>query len=149
MAVLKGEYEYTLDPKGRIAIPPKFREALGNEFVVWNWFFDPCLYVQSNEEYENIARQLEEMSFADEDAAMLRRALFARAFDVELDKQGRILLPASQRDYAKLEKEAIVLGVGNHIEIWNRQVWREKAQGIDTDMLRNAVKNLRQQGVRI
>ncbi|MDD3242846.1 MAG: division/cell wall cluster transcriptional repressor MraZ [Eubacteriales bacterium] len=149
MAVFKGQYEHSLDPKGRIAIPAKFREGLGDEFVVWNWFFDPCLYVQSNGEYENIARQLDDMSFADEDAAMLRRALFARAFDVELDKQGRILLPASQREYAKLDKDAVILGVGNHVEIWSRQVWQDKAQTLDTDMLRQAVRNLRAQGLHI
>lgn len=150
MPSMKGNFSYSIDAKGRVSLPAKYREALGNEVVVWNWFYDSCLYVQSQEEYEKISSQLEELSFADEDAALLRQALFANAFDVEQDKQGRILLQSGQREYAQLDKEVTIIGVGNHLEIWDRQAWLgRQARTQDHNAMRAAADNLRAKGVRI
>ena len=143
----KGEYEHSVDVKGRIFIPSKFREGLGESFVVCKWFFSPCLYGFSEGEFENLSARLDSLPFADEDAEILQRELYSSAVDVDVDKQGRILLSAGLRQYANLEKEALILGVRTHVEIWNRSTWRSR--DVDSDAMRTAIRNLRAQGIKI
>lgn len=145
----KGTYEHTMDTKGRVFIPAKFREGLGEEFVVCKGFFDPCLYIFSNEEFENFSAKLDDLPFADEDALTLQRELYANASDVSVDKQGRILVPASLREHASLQKEAVIVGVRTHVEIWDQQTWKQDRQRSDTSALKAAVRNLRAQGVKL
>ncbi len=145
----KGTYEHTLDAKGRVFIPAKFREGLGEEFVVCKGFFDPCLYVFSNEEFENFSAKLDELPFADEDALTLQRDLYATASDVAGDKQGRALIPAALRDYAGLDKDVVIVGVRTHVEIWDQQSWSESRAHSDTGALKAAIRNLRAQGVKL
>ena len=145
--IFKGEYEHTIDGKGRMFIPAKFREGLGENFVIFKWMFDDCLYVMSNEEFESYSAGLEKMPLADEDAAMVQRALYASATDAELDAQKRVLIPLEHRRYAKLEKDVIVVGVRTHIEIWDKETYQNKT--MDKEMLRSAIKNLNGMGFKI
>jgi MraZ protein len=145
--LFKGEYEHTVDDKNRAFIPKKFRAGLGESFVICKGFFDNCLYIFSDEEFEKFSEKLEDLPYTDEDAMMVQRELYANAADVELDKQGRIVIPQKLRDYAKIEKEVSIVGVRTHIEIWNKQLWQEKTA--DPTRLRGAFRNLRAQGVKI
>lgn len=120
--MFKGEYNHTVDAKGRLIVPAKFRESLGDEFVVTKGL-DGCLYVYSNEEWANIEEHFKDVSLTARDARKFSRFLFAGATDCEVDKQGRILIPASLREYADLKKDVVLAGVFNKIEIWSRERW--------------------------
>ena len=99
-----GEYNHTVDPKGRLIIPAKFREQLGDEFVVTKGL-DGCLFVYTKEEWHNIEEKFRGISMTSKDARKFSRFFFAGAAALELDKQGRILLPPVLREYADLQKE--------------------------------------------
>ena len=143
----KGEYEHTIDAKGRVFVPAKFREGLGEEFVVCKGFFDECLYVFSNEEFEEFSDKLNELSFTNEDAQIIERELYTNAVDVSADKQGRALIPQKLRSFAKIDKEVSIVGVRNHIEIWDKEKWNNRS--VDSNALRAAIRNLRASGVKI
>ena len=117
-----GTSQNNIDLKGRVSIPVKYRNALGESFIV-TIGFDKCLCVYTQEGWSKLERQLRKLSSTKKDMRDFTRYLFAGASEVELDKQGRILIPANLRAFAELEKEATVLGVGNRIEIWNRERW--------------------------
>jgi len=122
--MFKGQYNHSVDAKGRIIMPAKFREILGEEFVVTKGM-DGCLFVYSNEEWENIENKFRNVSSANKDARKFMRFFFAGAADCEVDKQGRVLIPPKLREYAGLQKEVVLAGVGNRIEIWNAENWQE------------------------
>ncbi|MCC8081036.1 MAG: division/cell wall cluster transcriptional repressor MraZ [Lachnospiraceae bacterium] len=122
--MFKGQYNHSVDAKGRIIMPAKFREILGEEFVVTKGM-DGCLFVYSNEEWENIENKFRNVSSANKDARKFMRFFFAGAADCEVDKQGRVLIPPKLREYAGLQKEVVLAGVGNRIEIWNTENWQE------------------------
>ena len=143
----KGEYEHAIDPKGRMFIPAKFREGLGDNFVIFKWLFDSCLYVMSNETFDSFSANLDNMPLTDEDAQTIQRALYASACDAELDAQKRVLIPQSLRAYAKLDKDVVVVGVRTHIEIWDKDIYQSKTMNVDK--LRDALKNLRDSGYKI
>lgn len=128
-AFFKGEYSHSLDAKGRLIIPTKFRDLLGDNFVVTKGF-DGCLFVFAQNEWEKFEEKLQSLPMDKPEARMLSRFFLAGATDAELDKQGRILIPSTLLDYAKIEKEAIVAGVGNRAEIWSKTEW-EKASTFD------------------
>lgn len=122
--VFKGQYRHSVDAKGRIIIPSKFRESLGDSFVVTRGL-DHCLFVYSNEEWENIENKFKEIPSANKEARKFMRFFFAGAEDCEMDRQGRVQIPAHLRDYAVLEKEVFSVGVLNRIEIWSPERWQE------------------------
>ena len=122
--VFKGQYRHSVDAKGRIIIPSKFRESLGDSFVVTRGL-DHCLFVYSNEEWENIENKFKEIPSGNKEARKFMRFFFAGAEDCEMDRQGRVQIPAHLRDYAVLEKEVFSVGVLNRIEIWNPERWQE------------------------
>ena len=101
-----GEYNHTIDAKGRMIVPAKFREQLGNEFVVTKGL-DGCLFVYSNEEWHRIEENLREKPLTSKDARKFLRFFFAGAATCEVDKQGRILLPANLREYAGIDKDVV------------------------------------------
>ena len=146
--IFKGEFEHTIDSKGRMFIPAKFRDGLGDNFVIFKWLFDNCLYVMSNETFENFSAGLDQMPLADEDAAMVQRVIYASACDSELDAQKRVLIPLELRKYAKLDKEVVVVGVRNRIEIWDKETWTSKTTS-DPDKLRAAIRKLNDMGYKI
>ncbi len=124
-AAFKGEYSHSIDPKGRLIIPAKFRELLGEQFVVTKGF-DGCLFVFAEEGWERFEEKLQALPMDKPEARALGRFFIAGAIDAEVDKQGRILLPANLLAHAKIEKEAVIAGVGNRAEIWSKSEW-EKA----------------------
>lgn len=119
-----GEYRHTIDDKGRIIIPAKFREALGATFVVTRGL-DNCLFVYPQPEWTALEQKLKSLPFTRADARAFTRFFFSGATEVELDKQGRVNLPTNLRQYAKLMKECVVLGVSNRVEIWSKGIWED------------------------
>lgn len=125
----KGEYSHSIDAKGRLIMPAKFRELLGEQFVVTKGF-DGCLFVFSQEGWDAFEEKLQALPMDKPEARMLGRFFIAGAIDAEVDKQGRINIPANLLQHAGIEKEAVIAGVGNRAEIWSKEEW-EKASTFD------------------
>ena len=117
-----GEYNHTVDAKGRLIVPSKFREQLGDEFVVTKGL-DGCLFVYPNEEWHNIEEKFRNVPLTTKDARKFSRFFFAGAATCEVDKQGRILIPPVLREFADLQKDVVSVGVLNRIEIWSKDRW--------------------------
>ncbi len=135
-----GEYNHTVDAKGRVIIPSRFRDKLGDEFIVTKGL-DKCLWVYENSEWEKFEKKLaEQLPTSKADARKLSRFYLAGATVCEVDRQGRILLPAVLREFAHIGKEAVLVGNNNHVEIWDKERWtaycdydgiEELAEGLD------------------
>lgn len=122
-----GTFHHNVDKKGRVFIPAKFREELGEEFIIaLDISGKRCLCVYSNSEWEKLVAKIDELPTTKSSVA--RRFLFANAFNVEVDSQGRILVPANLREYAMLEDKASILGASNKLEIWNSTMWSEETE---------------------
>lgn len=130
--MLIGEYEHTLDAKGRISMPAKLRKDMGETFVVTKGL-DGCLFAFSREEWMNFETKLKSLPLSDKNARNFVRFFLAGATECELDKQGRFLIPANLRAAAKLEKDAVIIGVGTRLEIWNKEDWASKEDEISVD----------------
>ena len=120
-----GEYNHTIDAKGRLIVPAKLREQLGDEFVVTKGLDGNCLSVYPMEEWKVLEGKLRQLPLNNLNGRKLTRYLMAGASVCELDKQGRILLPSVLREFAQLEKEVVLVGVMDRVEIWNRQNWMD------------------------
>ena len=127
-----GEYNHTVDAKGRLIVPAKFREALGEEFVVTKGL-DGCLFVYPMEEWKNIEEKFRNIPLTTKDARKFSRFFFSGAATCEVDKQGRILIPTVLREFAGLQKDAVLAGVFNRIEIWSKERWLEESEYDDMD----------------
>lgn len=121
--MLLGEYQHSLDVKGRVAIPAKFREKLNAGAIITRGI-DNCLFVFANGEWEELAKKLIALPLAQANSRAFVRLMLAGASDVELDNQGRILIPDYLRAYAGLKKEAVIAGLYNRIEIWDKATWK-------------------------
>lgn len=121
------EFEHSIDPKGRMAIPVKYRNALADGAVVTRGL-DNCLTVYPKKEWEKLAEQIASLPITEPNARSFTRLMLAGAMDVEADKQGRIILPAYLRQYAGLGANVIVAGLYNRIEIWDKAKWTEYSQ---------------------
>lgn len=119
-----GEYNHTIDTKGRLIIPSKFREGLGEEFVVTKGL-DGCLFVFPNEEWQAFEEKLKALPLTNKNARQFARFFVAGATPCELDKQGRVLLPGTLREFAGLEKDVVLTGMLNRIEVWSKEKWTE------------------------
>ena len=117
-----GEYQHTLDSKGRIIVPSKFREYLGEEFVMTKGL-DNCLFVYPKEEWTILEEKLKTLPLTNRDARAFIRFFFAGATECIPDKQGRVLIPANLREHSKLDKDVIVIGVSTRMEIWSKEEW--------------------------
>lgn len=117
-----GEYQHSVDTKGRLIIPSKFRESLGNTFVITRGL-DNCLFGYPMDEWRKLEEKLKELPMTKKDARAFARFFFSGATEVEIDKQGRINIPSNLAGYAKLEKECVVIGVSTKIEIWAKELW--------------------------
>ena len=117
---MKGEYKHSIDAKGRLAMPAKLRDELGERFTVTKGL-DGCLAVYPEKEWEGLEERIRSLPMSK--SRDLQRFFFSAAFDAELDAQGRILLPANLRAYAGLSKETVVIGASNHAEIWDAVKW--------------------------
>lgn len=119
-----GEYQHSIDEKGRMIIPSKFREELGTEFILTRGL-DQCVFGYPLSEWKIIEEKLKALPFTKKDARAFTRFFFSGAAECQLDKQGRVNIASPLRDYAKLEKDCVVIGVSNRIEIWSKSVWEE------------------------
>lgn len=116
-----GEFNHSIDAKGRIIVPAKFREDLGEEFVV-TLGLDGCLFLYPDSEWREFVEQLKCLP-GNRQARQLQRYFLAGATTCEIDKQGRVLIPAKLREHAKLEKDVVFVGVLGKIEIWSKELW--------------------------
>ena len=130
--MLIGEYEHTIDAKGRLSMPAKLRRDMGEAFIVTKGL-DGCLFAFSQNEWTNFETKLKSLPLSDKNARNFVRFFLAGATECEIDKQGRFLIPSNLREAAKLEKEAVIIGVGTRLEIWNKETWASKDEEISAD----------------
>lgn len=136
-----GEYNHTIDAKGRLIVPSKFREKLGDEFVVTKGL-DDCLFVYPLDEWANIEEAFRKVPLTNKKARDFVRFFFAGAASCEVDKQGRILLPPTLRNYAGLEKDIVSAGVLNRVEIWDKEKWERGSDIGDMDEIADYMAEL-------
>ena len=127
-----GEYEHSLDDKGRLAIPSRFREDLG-EGVVITRGFDRCLMGFPVARWQVLAEQVSNLPLGQGDARNMRRLLFSGASDLALDRQGRVLIPQNLREYAGLAEQVVIAGLNTHFEIWSSERWEDVLNGLDVN----------------
>ena len=135
------EYNHTIDTKGRLIVPSKFRDQLGDEFVVTKGM-DGCLFVYANEDWNAFEQKLTSLPLINKEARKFARFFLAGAAQVEVDKQGRILLPSKLRDFAGLEKDGVLVGVGSRIEIWSRENWENMDADSNMDDIAATMESL-------
>ncbi len=126
-----GEFEHTIDDKGRVAVPARFREDL-QEGLVLTRGFDHCLQVFPRPTWQSLAQRISSLSLGNEEARNLRRLLFSGAAEVEVDRQGRILIPQNLREYAALSEQVVIAGLDTYFEIWARDRWQEVLERLDS-----------------
>jgi len=119
-----GEYHHNIDEKGRIVIPTKFREILGSEFVIVRGI-EKCLYIYSMTDWQKLVSKLNTLPFTKKDARTFIRSFFSGATVCEFDRQGRTCISSSLTLYASLDKECVIIGANDRIEIWNKEAWEE------------------------
>lgn len=119
-----GEYQHNIDEKGRIIVPAKFREGLGERFVLTRGL-DNCLFAYPLEEWKNVEEKLKKLPLTKKAARSFTRFFFSGAVECTVDKQGRINIPQPLRSYSKLQKECVVIGVSNRVEVWAKEIWEE------------------------
>jgi MraZ protein len=119
-----GEYSHTIDTKGRLSMPARFREQLGESFIVTKGL-DQSLFVYPEEEWKIIENKLKQLPLTNQNARAFVRFFFSGATECELDQQGRIRIPVNLREHAILEKEVMVIGVGTRVEIWSQKIWTD------------------------
>lgn len=117
-----GEFSHTLDEKGRVSVPKKFRTAL-EDGVVLTRGLDNCLFVYTKTEWEKLAEKLASLPFAQANTRAFARLMLAGAMDAEVDKQGRVVVPEYLRTFAKLGKDVVIAGLYNRLEIWDQETW--------------------------
>ncbi|MFD2672323.1 division/cell wall cluster transcriptional repressor MraZ [Marinicrinis sediminis] len=121
-----GEYHHSVDEKGRMIVPAKFRDTLGSTFVITRGL-DHCLFVYPQEEWKVLEQKLKALPLMKADARAFTRFFFSGATECELDKQGRVNIPANLREHGKLSNQAVVIGVSNRVEIWSKEEWENYA----------------------
>lgn len=119
-----GEYKHALDSKNRMIVPSKFREELGNIFVLTKGL-DGCIYVYPKSEWEILEKKLRALPLTSKDARAFVRFFFSGANEVSMDKQGRTLIPQNLLEYASIEKEIVSIGVASRVEIWDKIKWND------------------------
>ena len=117
-----GEYHHTIDEKGRIIIPSKFRESLGKEFIITRGI-ENCLFIYSLQNWAEITNKLSSLPFTKKDARTFNRFFMSGATNVELDKQGRVNISKPLIDYANISKDCVIIGTGDRLEVWSQESW--------------------------
>ena len=142
MKMFVGEYAHTLDTKGRLIIPASFREDLGDTFFVTKGN-DHCIYIYSQEDWEALVAKLRSLpQLSSEAVRKLNRTLMGGANKCESDRQGRILISPPLRAYAGLKKDVVLVGVGDHVEIWNRESWQQEMEDVDMNAVSSSLESL-------
>ncbi|NMA55172.1 MAG: division/cell wall cluster transcriptional repressor MraZ [Firmicutes bacterium] len=134
-----GEYQHALDSKGRLFIPVKLRDDLGERFIITRGL-DQCLFVYPLSEWTRLEHKLKNLPLSKGEARAFVRFFFAGAIDCELDKQGRVLVPPYLRAYANIEREAVILGVSNRVEIWDQSTWEDYSSQVSANYAKLAEK---------
>ncbi len=126
--MFRGRFEYAIDDKGRVKIPPKFKETLKRKEIdtLVMTIFDDCIYAYPQDVWEKLEEKAVHLPLTNKAARRFKRMFFSSAQDVGIDKQGRVLLPSVLRDDAAIEKDVVVLGNLDHIEIWSKEKWEEE-----------------------
>lgn len=127
---LHGEYQHRLDPQGRIALPARYRDAFKAGAYLTQGF-DPCVWVFTSDDWDSYSAKYNVMSPNSRAARVLRRRVFGRTFQVEIDRQGRVLVPSTLRQYADLQDEVVIIGAGSWLEMWDRQRWEQELAEIE------------------
>ena len=137
-----GEYNHSVDAKNRISIPSKFREELDGKFIMTKGL-DGCLYVYTMNEWKKLEQKLSSLPLTNKDARAFVRFFFSGACEIEIDKQGRALIPQNLKEYADVKKEIVSIGVSSRIEIWSKEKWNEyNESNIDYDSIAEEMSNL-------
>ena len=139
--MLMGEYSHSLDTKGRLIMPAKLRQDIGDKFILTKGL-DGCLFAFSQTEWNNFEEKLKSLPLSDKNARNFVRFFLSGATECEIDKQGRFLIPNNLRTAANLEKDAIIIGVGTRIEIWNKEPWEKCDKEISADEIAENMANL-------
>ena len=121
--MLIGEYEHSLDVKGRLIMPSKLREDMGEKFIITKGL-DGCLFGFSQNEWSNFEEKLKTLPLTNKNARDFVRFFLSGAIECEMDKQGRFLIAGNLREYANMEKDVVIIGVGTRLEIWDREKWK-------------------------
>ncbi len=137
--MLIGEYQHSLDSKGRVNFPAKLRESLGETFIITKGL-DNCLFVYSMDEWKVLEDKIRALPMSK--ARDLQRFLFAGAVEVEADKQGRVIIPQNLRSYAGLEKDIMVIGASVRVEIWDTQRYQQSCESLTSDSIAQAMDEL-------
>ncbi len=139
---LKGEYSHSVDAKGRMIVPSKLREPLGATFVVTKGM-DKCLLAYPNDEWDIFEEKLNKLPMTNKKAREMKRYFVGSAVDCEVDNQGRILLPANLREFAKIVKDVVIVGGIEYVEIWSKEIYNEKNnKEVDFDELAEGIEDL-------
>ncbi|MDO5799974.1 MAG: division/cell wall cluster transcriptional repressor MraZ [Eubacteriales bacterium] len=136
-----GEYNHTIDAKGRLIIPARFRELLGEEFILTKGL-DGCLSIYPLDEWNAFETKLRALPLTNKNARTFTRFFVAGATNCELDKQGRILVPQTLREFAGLEKEVVLTGNLDRIEIWSKEKWSENCDYGDMDNIAESMQDM-------
>ncbi len=136
-----GEYSHSLDTKGRLIMPAKLRQDIGDKFILTKGL-DGCLFAFSQEEWLNFEEKLKSLPLSDKNARNFVRFFLSGATECEIDKQGRFLIPNNLRTAANLDKDAIIIGVGTRLEIWNKETWEKCDEEISADEIAENMANL-------
>ena len=139
--MLIGEYEHSLDTKGRLIMPAKLREDIGEKFIITKGL-DGCLFAFSIAEWKIFEEKLRSLPISDKDARKFSRFFFAGAIDCEIDKQGRFLISSNLREFAELEKDVIIVGMDSRIEIWSKEKWSKFDEDISADEIAEKMEML-------
>ena len=135
--MLTGEYQHNMDLKGRVTVPSKFREDLGDTFYVCKGL-DGCLFLLSRQQWDKLVEKVSAIPLAQ--GKGIQRYFFSGAAEVEPDKQGRILIPQNLRDFIQVEKEVMVIGSDNRCEIWTRKDWDAIQQELSPEFIKDLVR---------
>ena len=135
-----GQYEHTIDAKGRTIIPAKYREGLGETFIITRGL-DGCLYLYPSDAWQEFAAKLQSLPSTLQNRKIQRQFL-SKAMEVSLDKQGRILVPALHREMADLEKDVIFVGMMNRVELWDKARYNTEETEEDEELLASAMDTL-------
>ena len=127
-----GEYQHTIDDKNRLIIPSKFREGLGDKFVMTKGL-DNCLFVYPIEEWEKLEQKLKASPFTKSEARAFVRYFYSGPTECEHDKQGRVLVPQVLKDHAQIKKDVVIIGVSSRVEVWSKEVWERYSQEAQQD----------------
>ncbi|HOF44928.1 MAG TPA: division/cell wall cluster transcriptional repressor MraZ [Candidatus Pacearchaeota archaeon] len=140
-----GQYNYNLDPKKRLTIPPKFRSVLSKGAILTRGI-DGCLFLYPQKQWNELAEKLSKLPLSQVNARSFARVMIAGAMDVKLDSLGRILIPDYLKDYAKLDKKVVIAGLYDRIEIWNEENWQKYGATTGTQV-ENIAEGLKELGI--